>query len=85
MERRVRPVAHASHQAVLEWIVPAIFNMTCVVGFISDQVLPEPVLPDASLVALDLNYAAWLVFRERLRKPTFYQAPACGEVVILGW
>jgi hypothetical protein len=35
---------------VLEWIDVAIFDMSCVIGVIADEMLPKPPLPDAALL-----------------------------------
>jgi hypothetical protein len=41
MERGMGPIAHSGHQAMLERIDPAIFDMARVIGFVADQVFPE--------------------------------------------
>ena len=55
MKRRIRPVAHARDQAVLERIDVAIFDMACIIGVIADEMLPEPRLPDAAPGARFVN------------------------------
>jgi len=51
MKRGVRPIAHARDQSVFERIDTAIFDMSRVIGFIADHMLPEPPLPDAAFAA----------------------------------
>ena len=67
-KRRMRPIAHARHVAVLHGIDVAILNVPGVIGIVADHVLPEPPLPDAALVARLTDVAApflvWQRFRE---------------------
>jgi len=47
----MRPVAHTRDQALLERIGVAIFDMSCVIGVIADEMLTKPPLPDAAVAA----------------------------------
>jgi hypothetical protein len=50
MKRGMRPIAHTCDESVLERLDVAIFDMTRVIGLVTDQMLPESALPDAALV-----------------------------------
>ena len=51
MKRGVRPIAHPRDQSMLERIDGAILDMTHIIGFIANLMLPEPGLPDAAFAA----------------------------------
>ena len=51
MKRGMRPIAHARHEAVLERIDMAVFDMAGIISLVADRVLPEPALPDAAFAA----------------------------------
>jgi hypothetical protein len=68
MKRGVRPIAYARDETVLERVDIAILDVARVVGFITYQVLPEPALPDAALVACHANCAAGFLLGNALAK-----------------
>jgi hypothetical protein len=76
MKRGVRPIPHARDESVLERIDVAIFDMTRVIGLVADQVLPEPPLPDAALVARDANGSEPFLFRKCFGEMTLDRSPA---------
>ena len=69
MKRRMRPIADAPDQAMFHGIDVAIFDMASIIGFITDQVLPEAPLPDAAFAARDANVAEPLLFWKCPCKP----------------
>ena len=83
MKRGMRPIAHARDEAMLERIDMAVFDMARIIGFVADQMLPEPALPDAAFVAGDANGAEPLPLRQRPCEPALDQPPASGEIVIV--
>ena len=62
----MRPIPNGGNQAVLERIDVAIFDVTRVVGFVTDQVLPEAALPDAAIATRQANGAEPLLLRQSL-------------------
>src|SRR5437868_10664079 len=82
MKRGIRPIAHPRHKAVLEWIDVTIFDVTGIVCLVPDQMLPEPSLPDAALVACNSNGTKPLLLWQRFREATLDQPPSRGEIVI---
>src|SRR2546421_12199061 len=53
MKRRMRPIADAGDQAVLDRIDVAILDVAAKVLIVADQMFPESTLPDATLAARD--------------------------------
>src|SRR5438128_7921773 len=47
----MRNIANHIPEPVLQRIDVAVFNVTCEIGFVADEMLPEPTLPDATLIA----------------------------------
>ena len=84
MKRRVRPIAHARDEAVLERVDITILDVARVVGFVTYQVLPEPALPDAALVTRYANRAESFLLRQRPCEAVLDQSPACREIRIAG-
>lgn len=68
---------------MLHGIDITIFDVAAVVGFIADQVLPEPSLPDTAFVARDTRIAAPILFWQRPCKPALDQPPPHREVAIV--
>src|SRR5215218_4838445 len=81
----MRPIAHARDEAVLQRVDVTIFDVARIVGLTADEMLPEPPLPDAALVAGDANGVEPLILRQCSCEPALDQAPARGEIVIAGW
>src|SRR5260370_18483665 len=84
MKRRIRPVAHAGDQPVLERINNAIFDVADIVSFIADQMLPEASLPDAAFAARLANGAEPFLLRQCFGEATFDQPPAGREIAVAG-
>ena len=81
----MRPIVNPRNQAVLQRINVAILDMTGEIGFISDQVFPEPGLPDATLITSRLDAGKLFTFGQRFCKSTFDQPPAHRKIGIAGW
>ena len=47
----MRPVTDAAHQAVLDRIDVAVFDMAAEIVLVADQMFPKPALPDAAFAA----------------------------------
>jgi len=73
----MRPVLHAGDESVLHRIDVTVLDMPSVIGFVANEMLPEPSLPDATLTARQANRAQSLLFRQRLRETSLDQAPSC--------
>src|SRR5262245_4113429 len=84
VERRERPIAHASDKAVLHGIDVAILHVTAIIVFVPDQVFPKPALPHASFTASTTNFAQPLRHRYRFRELDLDQAPPRRKVGIAG-
>lgn len=84
MKRRVWPVSNAAHQPVLDGIDVAILNMTSVVGFVTDQMLPKTTLPNAAFLARFVRRAASFIHGQRLSEASLDQARSCREIRIVG-
>jgi hypothetical protein len=82
VKRRVRPIPDAADQPMLDRIDVATFDMTGVIRLVTDQMFPEPALPDAAFVSLDPDMAEPFPFRKRLHKAALDQSPACREIGI---
>jgi len=85
MKRGIRPVAHARDEAVLERADVAIFDVAGVVGLVTDQMLPEPALPDAAFVPRRTDNAQPLIRWECFGKSRLDQPPADRKIGIVRW
>lgn len=81
----MRPIAHARDETVLHWIDVTIFDVTCVISFISDQVFPKPALPHAALPARLADRTEPLLLRQCFCEPGFDQPPSHREIGIAWW
>ena len=84
MKRGMRPIAHARDEAVLERIDIAVFDVARIISLVTNQVLPEPPLPNAAFVARNANGTALLPLWQCPRETALDQPPAGGKVVITG-
>jgi hypothetical protein len=84
VKRRMRPIADASDQAVLDGVDIAIFNMARVVGLIADQVLPETALPDPSFSARNPDRGEPFAFGQRPREARLDQSLTRREIGLPG-
>lgn len=76
MKARMRPVAHARHMAMLDWIEVDVIDVVGPVAIIADRVLPEAPVPDAALALLAPSSRQRLVVRSPPRKAGLDRMPA---------
>lgn len=72
----MRPIAHPMHESVLYRIDVTILDVTRIIRFISDQMLPEPALPDAALTARTPHPAQAFVLGNRASESGLDETPA---------
>src|SRR5262245_28640165 len=82
MKRRMRPVADAVDQRMLDGIDVAVLDVTSIVRLVPDQVLPKSTLPYPTFPASMLHARQSLELGYRTRKPRFDQSPANRKVSI---
>lgn len=82
VERRVRPVGDAGHEAVPDRVDPAILDVPSVILVVADRVLPEPALPEAHLAPRGLARAAARVGRHAFGEARLDLLPARREIGI---
>ena len=80
----MRPIPDPAHKPMLDGIDVTILHITRIVRVVSDQMFPEPALPDAALAARLPNRAAPLLLRTRFREARLDEAPPGGEIGIFG-
>jgi hypothetical protein len=69
-------------QTMLHRVDIAIFDMAGIVGLVTDQMLPEAPLPDATFVSSQANGIEPLALRQRPREAALDQPPATREISI---
>jgi hypothetical protein len=65
---------------MLDRVDVAILDVPRVIGFIADQMLPEPPLPDAALATRLADFAPSLLLRQRFRKARLDKPPPSRKI-----
>jgi hypothetical protein len=81
MKRRIRPIPHAGHEAVLHRIEVNVVDVAFEIGFVANGVLPEPSLPKRRF-SISMACDCCPGFRDGVREPAFDQARSDGEAGI---
>ena len=84
MERRMRPIADARDQAVLDRIDITVLDVAAEILVVADQVFPKPTLPDASFAARKAHRASQLGLRNGFGEVDFDQPPTQRKIGVAG-
>ena len=85
VKRRIRPVSHASHQSVLDWIEMNVVDVPCVVALIAQRVLPIAALPDSTFAFAQAAWRNPFAGGESAREWGLDQPPTGREVGVIVW
>src|SRR5690242_5326142 len=83
MKRRMRPIADACDERVLDWIDVAILDVPRVVGLIPDEMLPKSTLPDPAFTTCTAYRAQPLLLGDCAREPDFDPSPAHRKIRVV--
>lgn len=80
----MRPIADTGYQAVLDRIDVTILDVAAEILIITDQMFPEPTLPDGTFAARDADPAPPLGLGNSLGEVDLDQPPAQRKIGVAG-